>query len=160
MRWVEGQVVAHGLAAVRTLEIGSHNVNGSVRDFFHGEYVGIDIHGGPGVDIPMSSHDLSEHDFVKPFECIVCTEMLEHDTLPWWTLTCARRVTVPGGVLLLTCRGFDSRGSFPLHEYPRDVYRFTVVGIEAMLHATGWHPHVVLADPEAPGVFAVGIATS
>jgi hypothetical protein len=37
--------------SARILEVGSQNVNGTLRDFipFEGEYVGIDVNNGPGV---------------------------------------------------------------------------------------------------------------
>jgi hypothetical protein len=42
----------------RTLEIGSLNINGTVRNAFtSSEYVGVDVGSGPGVDIVMSGHE-------------------------------------------------------------------------------------------------------
>ena len=84
------------------LEIGSLDVNGTVRDLFPGAspYVGIDLAPGPGVDVVASGHDFGPD---EAFATVVSTECLEHD--PGWheTLATAVRVLRPGGALILTC---------------------------------------------------------
>src|SRR5690606_27806966 len=49
LAWVAGQVHARGLAALDVIELGSYDVNGSVRPLFVGDYTGIDMRPGPGV---------------------------------------------------------------------------------------------------------------
>ena len=51
LSFVELQVSSLGVADKRALEIGSANVNGSVRSNFTGPYLGIDLAPGPGVDL-------------------------------------------------------------------------------------------------------------
>lgn len=48
--WVAEQVGLHQLGCRSTLEVGSLNVNGTVRDLFTGVYLGVDMRDGPGVD--------------------------------------------------------------------------------------------------------------
>jgi hypothetical protein len=44
---------------VSVLEVGSLNINGTVRDFFDAkEYVGVDLIEGPGVDRVCAGQDL------------------------------------------------------------------------------------------------------
>lgn len=45
----------------RVLEVGSHDVYGTIRSCFGsvGDYVGIDLSPGPGVDLVLSAHELS-----------------------------------------------------------------------------------------------------
>jgi SAM-dependent methyltransferase len=84
------------------LEIGSLDVNGSVRACFPGAspYVGIDLAPGRAVDVVASGHDFGRD---ASFDAVVTTECLEHD--PGWreTLANIERVLRPAGVLILTC---------------------------------------------------------
>jgi SAM-dependent methyltransferase len=106
----------------RVLEVGSRNVNGSVRDVFAdaAEYVGIDAEPGAGVDIVMRGHQLGEHWPAEHFDTVLCYETLEHDPQFWMTLAAIRRVLRVGGFLFVTSPTFG----FPLHRYPKDYYRF------------------------------------
>lgn len=149
--FVAHTVTARGLRDASVLEVGSLDVNGTVRDLLIGDYVGIDMRAGAGVDVVCDAHDLPYHD---EFYVIVCTEMLEHDSQPWVSLSKMRQAARKDAHLILTCRGYDRRGCFPLHDYPSDLWRFSVEGIEHLLKHTGWVPVGVEPDPESPGVFA------
>jgi len=83
------------------LEIGSLDVNGSLRDLIDvDDWTGIDLEAGPGVDVVASGHDFGDD---EAYATVVSSECLEHD--PGWDLTLrnALRVLRPGGLLLLTC---------------------------------------------------------
>ena len=84
------------------LEVGSLDVNGSVRELFPraDPYVGIDLAPGRGVDVVASGHDFGRN---ESYATVVTTECLEHD--PGWRTTLANieRVLRPGGLLVLTC---------------------------------------------------------
>ena len=85
------------------LEIGSLDVNGSLRDLIDvpaSDWTGLDLSDGPGVDVVASGHDFGED---ESYATVVSSECLEHD--PGWdrTLRNAVRVLRPGGLLLLTC---------------------------------------------------------
>jgi SAM-dependent methyltransferase len=155
LEFVRVEVASRGLSTRSVLEVGSLNVNGSARQFFAGDYWGVDMRPGEGVDEVCNAHDLQDSEHSGPFEVIVCTEMLEHDDDPWSSLREMAGACADGGHLLLTARGFDHRGAFPVHAYPLDFWRFSCGGLEALLWQTGWQPEVVKSDPEAPGVFAV-----
>lgn len=117
MEYVTSEVEARGLAALRTLEIGSFDFNGSVRPLFTGEYIGIDRQPGKGVDEVMDAAALTFDD--ASFDVVVSTSMLEHDPAFWKTLPEVARVLKPGGFLILT----TVRESFPVHNEP-DYWRF------------------------------------
>lgn len=117
MEYVEGAVERHGLAAQRTLELGSTNVNGSVRGLFSGEYIGIDHQAGTGVDRVMNANALDFPD--ASFDVVVSTSMLEHDAAFWRTLPEVGRVLKPGGYFVLT----TVTTGFPVHDEP-DYWRF------------------------------------
>jgi SAM-dependent methyltransferase len=60
----------------RVLEIGSYDVNGSVRPLFgECDYTGIDVRGGPGVDVVA---DGAKYEADEPLDAVVCCEVLEH----------------------------------------------------------------------------------
>src|ERR1700747_2459775 len=155
----------YNLADKNVLEVGSLNVNGSARKFFTGRYFGTDMREGPGVDLVCNAHalmpplgSLKGPPAGRNYDVVVCTEMLEHDDAPWDSILQMRLVIRDGGILLLTCRGYDERGCFPLHGYPEDLWRYSVQGVEALLRAFDWEPLELLADPQAPGVLAVARA--
>ena len=144
-----GRVVAdHGLSSMRTLELGSSNVNGSVRDFFSGEYVGIDHVEGNGVDRVMNANALEFEE--GSFDVVVSTSMLEHDPAFWRTLPEVGRVLRPGGHFILT----PVSTGFPIHNEP-DYWRLTPQGLERLLRRAGFGTVETWIDPACLAVGAV-----
>lgn len=172
MDFLAGTIKNMQLADRRVLEVGAWDVNGSARQLFTGPYWGVDLIPGRGVDQRIDAHELVNGRRIvqmEQVEVIVCTEMLEHDTAPWQTLTQMREVIEPEGLLLLTARGYGKDGCYPVHDVcydPHqtqvvgDYWRFSVDGIRRMLIETGWEPVEVVpdSDPDRPGVFAVARA--
>jgi SAM-dependent methyltransferase len=101
------------------LEIGSYNVNGSVRRIFRqaARYVGVDIRPGPGVDVVWDGATFPP-ELAGPFDVVVSTETFEHADDPQLVLDLAEQILRPGGLLLLTaasperaphsCDGYDT----------------------------------------------------
>jgi SAM-dependent methyltransferase len=87
------------------LEVGSYNVNGSIRPFFQAsyikEYIGVDLTKGPGVDLVKSGHEIDYPDGY--FNATVSCECFEHN--PYWLPTFMNmiRMTKPGGLIIFTC---------------------------------------------------------
>jgi SAM-dependent methyltransferase len=83
------------------LEIGSLDVNGSVRELFTGaaQYHGIDSRSGRGVDEQISCAD---YDGAGAFDLVICTEVLEHMQEPAEAVACAWRALRKGGRIILT----------------------------------------------------------
>jgi SAM-dependent methyltransferase len=93
----------HLFRRTNVLEVGSLNINGTVRRFFNTrEYLGIDITHGRGVDLVTPVHQLVPH---KLFDVVISTEMLEHDCHWKQSLQAMYIFTRPGGLLLITCAG-------------------------------------------------------
>lgn len=151
MSWVRSQVAEHGLAPKRTLEVGSLDVNGSVRPLFRGTYVGVDMRAGPGVDVVATADALPFVD--ASFDVVVSTEMLEHDPAPWLSLPEMGRVLRAGGHLILTTRG----NGFGEHDEPSDYWRFLPAARSRLLELAGCSPVAMALDPEMPGVFVHGV---
>ena len=85
----------------RTLEVGSLNINGTVRNAFtSSEYVGVDVGEGPGVDIVIGGH---EYDSSSLFDCCISCECFEHN--PFWKETFLNmiRLCKSGGLVVFTC---------------------------------------------------------
>jgi SAM-dependent methyltransferase len=89
-------------ASARTLEIGSLDINGSVRQLFDGgAYIGLDIAAGPGVDVVCEGQNYRAPD--GSFDTVISCEAMEHN--PYWKETSVNMVRLcrPGGLVVLTC---------------------------------------------------------
>jgi hypothetical protein len=136
------------------IEWGSNSSNGSFRPLFFGPYHGVDLTEGPGVD--QFPRDLENPEHILPTTIdtvLVCTEVLEHVYRPWLALANLR--ASGAGLLFLTCRGYDERGCWPVHEHPVDLWRFSADGLSTILHDAGWRVQSIDADPEGPGWLVV-----
>lgn len=95
----------HMFAGTRVLEIGSRNINGSVRRFFRDcQYIGIDAVPGPCVDVVCLAHEyaLSVDAW---FDVVISCEAFEHD--PYLDKTIDRAMTLLslGGLFVATWAG-------------------------------------------------------
>lgn len=85
----------------RVLEVGSMNLNGTVRDYFTNcEYLGIDLGPGPGVDLVINGDE-----YIQPgaYSVVISTESFEHN--PTWRKTFDNMLTncSSGGMIVWTC---------------------------------------------------------
>lgn len=86
----------------KVLEVGSLNINGTVRDFFNDcNYLGIDVANGPGVDLVCQGQHYSASD--KSYDVVISCECFEHN--PYWieTFKNMHRLTIPDGLIIMTC---------------------------------------------------------
>jgi SAM-dependent methyltransferase len=89
----------------RVLEIGSLDVNGSVRVLFEGcEYTGIDVAPGHGVDVVCEGQRYDAPD--ASFDTVISCEAMEHN--PYWKETFLNMVRLckPDGLVIMTCATF------------------------------------------------------
>lgn len=106
-------------ARPRILDVGSMNVNGSLRSLApkDADYVGLDLEPGPGVDVVLEG---TTYPFeADSFDACVSVSCLEHDAAFWDTFLEIARVTRPGGYVFL-----DVPSNGPYHAYPHDNWRF------------------------------------
>ena len=112
----------------KVLEIGSLNINGTVRQFFDAPqlYVGVDVAEGAGVDVVSLGH---EYDTKERFDCVISCECMEHN--PYWceTFTNMVRLCRPGGMVLMTC----ATTGRPEHGTPRSLPQDSPLTV-----AAGW----------------------
>ena len=86
----------------KVLEVGSLNINGSIRQYFQNcNYIGIDVGHGIDVDIVCGGHHFDGAS--NSFDNILSCECFEHN--PYWieTFTNMIRMTKVGGLVVMTC---------------------------------------------------------
>ena len=84
------------------LEVGSLDINGSVRQFFVDcDYIGLDLGDGKGVDVICQGQDYDEPD--ETFDTVISCECFEHN--PEWVATFKNmhRMTKVGGLIIMSC---------------------------------------------------------
>ena len=88
---------------VLVIEIGSLNVNGSIRDLFpKASWIGIDRAAGPCVDVVG---DAEKFDPSALVDVVICCEVLEHADNWAALIQKAYSWLAPGGVFIMTCAG-------------------------------------------------------
>jgi hypothetical protein len=126
----------------RILDIGSLDINGSLRQHCPpgAEYIGIDLSEGPGVDLVL--HDPYRYPFqVDHFDLIVSTSCFEHDPMFWLTFLEASRVLSQNGFLYINA---PSNGWY--HTHPWDNWRFypdSALALESWGRRSGIFMHVI-----------------
>lgn len=102
------------------LEIGSQDVNGSLREIAPPgiDWLGCDVAPGKGVDVVLADP------YTLPFaagrfDVVVTSSCFEHDQLFWLTALEALRVLKPEGLFYL-----NAPSDGPVHRYPLDCWRF------------------------------------
>jgi SAM-dependent methyltransferase len=107
------------LGEVTVVEIGSQNVNGTIRDEFVGvKYIGLDFADARGVDIVLQDPYCFPLDD-NSVDVVVSSSCFEHSEFFWLTFLEAVRIVRPGGLIYLNA---PSNG--PVHGYPVDCWRF------------------------------------
>jgi SAM-dependent methyltransferase len=105
---------------VSILEIGSKDVNGSLRAAAPPSaiYTGVDIEPGPGVDILVAAGSAIPFPD-ESFDLVLASSVFEHDIFWWKTLEEMFRVCKSSGFVYVSA---PSNG--PVHRHPLDLFRF------------------------------------
>ena len=84
----------------RVLEIGSLDINGSIRPLFANcVYVGVDLGPGPGVDLVVAGEDLTYPD--GSFDVVASCECFEHN--PNWVATFNNMTRMSRELVFFSC---------------------------------------------------------
>lgn len=105
---------------LKIVEIGSKNVNGSLREAapIGAEYIGLDFDKGEGVDIVIDNpYKIPLADEMA--DVVLSSSCFEHSEFFWVVYLEAIRILKPGGLLYLNV---PSNGFF--HRWPVDCWRF------------------------------------
>lgn len=130
----------------KILEVGSLNVNGSVRGNFPdaGEYIGIDMRPGREVDVVATAEDLPELYGPEHFDLVLCLETLEHCEFWKQALKGTWHVLKTGGKLCLTTP-LRNKGR---HNYPNDYWRWEKADYKKIFK----DQHIWKLEDVAPGI--------
>lgn len=129
LKWTVDNLSYHEVASKRVLEVGSYDVNGSLRSVIlplkPATYIGIDMRSGPGVDIVCPAEKLVERFGPNSFDIIVSSSTLEH--VRYWreAVSNMKSVCKPGGLIVVTMPS-----QWPYHAYPNDFWRYQAEDIE------------------------------
>jgi len=135
----------------RIIEIGSYQVNGSIRPIFEkyhpSEYIGVDIESGPGVDIICEAEYLTDKFGTECFNVVICTEMLEHVRDWRTTIKNIKELCKQDGLIFISTRSFG----FPYHAYPNDYWRYELNDMKEIF--SDCEIIILESDLQEPGVF-------
>jgi len=88
---------------VSVIEIGSLDINGSVRDLFTASrYVGVDLGEGKGVDLVAEGQDVDFPD--ASFDVAVSAECFEHN--PYWAESFENMHRMASKAVIFTCASY------------------------------------------------------
>ncbi|MDP6415699.1 MAG: class I SAM-dependent methyltransferase, partial [Gammaproteobacteria bacterium] len=120
----------------RVLDAGAGGLHGRrLLEPYSCEYVSVDIadtgqHGE--LDLIADVQDLTAIDDMQ-FDCVYCSQVLEHIPRPDSALREFFRVLKPGGYVLVSAPHLSA-----LHEEPHDYYRYTQHGLRYQLESSGF----------------------
>lgn len=84
----------------KVLEIGSLDINGSIRQFFKDcEYIGVDLGEGKGVDVVAKGEELEYPD--NSFDVVASCECFEHNEQ--WEATFRNMIRMSNNLVFFTC---------------------------------------------------------
>lgn len=127
--WGQKSITRHDIEGKHVLEIGSYNVNGSLRSIIEplepAEYIGTDMRKGPGVDIVCCAEEVVERFGKNSFDLVITTSTFEHVRHWKAALSNMKHVCKPNGLIL-----FTAPSDWPYHAYPNDYWRYNRQDIE------------------------------
>ena len=121
------------------VEIGSQNVNGSIRDVApsHLKYIGVDFVNGNGVDVVLDDpYKLPFND--SSVDIVVSSSCFEHSEMFWLVFLEILRILKPNGLFYLNV---PTNSDF--HRYPVDCWRFYPDSAQALVvwaRRSGYQP--------------------
>lgn len=139
------------VAGKKVIEVGSYNVNGSLRPIIENwgsaGYIGVDRVKGPGVDKVCRVEDIVDEFGRESFDIVIATELLEH-VLDWRkAISNLKRICRPGGIIIITTRSCG----FGYHAHPFDFWRYEVSDMKEIF--SDFKILSLQKDPQDPGVF-------
>ncbi len=96
------KIFSNNFKNCNVLEVGSLNVNGTIRDLFENcNYTGIDVGSGKDVDIVYEGQKFPGLD--NNYDTVISCECMEHNPFYLETFLNMWRMTKIGGLIIMTC---------------------------------------------------------
>jgi len=111
----------------KVLEVGSLNINGSIRSLFTNcDYLGIDVGLGKDVDLVCEGQNLDHPN--ETYDTVCSCECFEHN--PYWveTFNNMYRMTKSGGLVFMTCATTGRQEHGTTRTSPQDSPLTTIKG--------------------------------
>lgn len=149
IKWGANNVTEKEVMGKRVIEVGSYDVNGSLRYLIKhlrpSGYIGIDITNGPGVDIICPVEKMAEKFNENSFDLVICTCVLEH--VRYWkeAVSNLKKICKPNGIILLIV---PSKWTF--HEFPYDFWRYDKEDIKEIF--SDCEMLILEEDPKTPSL--------
>lgn len=151
LAFIERNLRKEEVSGKMVIEIGSMNINGSVRGFINGlgctKYVGVDFREGNGVDIICDATDIVDKFGKESFDIVISTSFLEHAENWKKVISDTKNICKNGGLMLHTTVSFG----YGLHEYPHDFWRYELDDMKRIF--SDCDILVLEKDTQVPGVF-------
>lgn len=120
------------VAGKKVIELGSRNVNGSVRPDIESKcpasYIGVDLETGPSVDLVCRLEDLFATFEPASFDIVVSTEMIEHVIDFRRAINTIKGLAKPGAIVMVSTRSIG----FGYHGYPYDFWRYELEDMQKL----------------------------
>jgi SAM-dependent methyltransferase len=121
--------LARGSLDVVDIGCGARPYSAIVQPYAR-RYVGVDIAQSPHVDVVAPAESLPFDD--GSFDCVLCTQVLEHSVDPQRVCAETNRILRSGGVALVSTHGVAR-----YHPAPQDLWRWTHEGLRRLFETTG-----------------------
>lgn len=104
-----------------------HNRESILKENPSARWIGTDIEDGIDVEVVIDVQHLSQRFNKNSVGAVICSWTLEHVARPWEAAKEIALVLKPGGGVLI-----ETHQTFPLHNYPRDYFRFSIEAVKEM----------------------------
>ena len=135
-------VEEHQAQDMTVVDIGSYDINGTYKEFFTGDYIGVDIIAGPNVDIIMGSEEWNN---LSKIDLVISGQTLEHVADIPKLMSEIYKVLKPNGLLYIIA---PSTG--PRHDYPIWVGNFSIERMSEVVVAAGFEIISCTISPVEP----------
>ena len=128
--FIKNELKLEEVEGKRVIEIGSKNENGEIRpdvlSFNPGEYVGIDIIKGEGVDIICDAEEMLDRFGKEGFDIGVTSDTLEHVVNWKKIISNMKNICRPNGIIFIAVPSIGSC----YHPFPVDNWRYEMSDLE------------------------------
>jgi len=137
----------------KLLDLGCGNkpysiIYNEVCDSSIGSDVPFSLHQNTDIDLKCYAEDIDKHLESGYFDCVLCTEVLEHTVNDQKVVANINKVLKPGGNLIIS-----APFTYVLHEAPHDYRRYTLFGLKNILENNSFE---VLSILSMGGTFSSG----